>query len=109
MQGHWRFCRETSRYPQPDARGRLLARDRRGGKGRILARRPTASSYALPRKLNSITAAGGPDAPRPKRSPATMKNEGLADAKAGTATKYGPPGSPVFAPDIGPTSRYWQS
>jgi len=42
-----------------------------------------------------------------------MKNEGLADAKAGTATKYGPPGSPVFAPDVGPTPRYctsyWQS
>jgi hypothetical protein len=53
--------------------GRLLARDRRMGKGRVPASRPTSFSYTSQRKLNSITAGAGPDAPRPERSPATNK------------------------------------
>lgn len=62
---------------RPGARERLLARDRRTGKEKIAARGPASLNYASPRKLNSITLVVMPDAPRPKRSPATNENKGL--------------------------------
>lgn len=46
------------------------------------ADRPTSLSYASPRKLNSITAAAIPDAPRPKRAPATISDHGVSAHRA---------------------------
>ena len=68
------FGREHPRRRQPEARGRLLTRDRREGKGEDSCREATAGNYASARKPNSITVLVNADAARPKRSPATIKS-----------------------------------